>query len=318
MNVRLGIDLGGSFIKAGIISDSFKVLHRLEVQSGANLGAREVVYNLRNVYKSLHDISNQKGYKMKSLGIGSPGTISQPSGKVTDASPNIKDWQGTILTKLFGNINIPVYGDNDANCVALAEYLVGYKRRYKNMVFITVGTGIGGGLIINGNLHRGHDYAAAEIGHTIIRHNGRLCKCGRRGCLEAYASVPNMMKQFQFWARKSGYKFDTKINPLGLFELYKNGNQTALKTIKENADYLGAGLGSIVNVLNPQVVIIGGGFSDSGEQYLKLVKESIRKYAFKAAVSRLKILKAKLGNKAGFVGASLLALVDENGRIKAK
>ena len=316
MKVRIGIDLGGSFIKAGIIDDKYKVLYRLEVPSEGEAGARAVIKNLQNVYQTLTEIGSKRNYRITSLGIGSPGTISQPTGKVTDASPNIKDWKGIVLTRIFGKKGISVYADNDANCVALGEYLSGFKCRHKDMVFVTVGTGIGGGLIINGRLHRGATFAASEIGHMTIRSHGRLCKCGMRGCLEAYASVPNMMKRFYWWSKKYNIKVKKGISPVGLYNLYKKRNKAAIKTIEENADYLGIGLGSIVNILNPRVVVIGGGFSHAGNEYIRLLKESISKHAFKSAVSQLKVYRARLGNNAGFIGASLLALVDKDGQIK--
>lgn len=316
MKVRLGIDLGGSFIKAGILSDTNKVLYKLQMSSGADSGAKVVINNLQQAFMNLKSYSDKKGYKILSLGIGSPGTISQPSGKVTDASPNVKGWKGTVLTKLFGNINIPVYADNDANCAALAEYLISFSKQFKNMVFITIGTGIGGGLIINGCLHRGSHYAAAEIGHTIIKYKGKLCKCGMRGCLEAYASVPNMMQRFNYWSKQYQRKTKTKISPVKLYNLYNSRNPVAVKTIKENAEYIGTGLGSVVNVLNPESVVIGGGFSHSGKEYIKLIEKSIKQNAFKSAVSKLKVFRAGLGNDAGFIGAALLVFVYKNGQIK--
>ncbi|MCD6162516.1 MAG: ROK family protein [candidate division Zixibacteria bacterium] len=318
MKVRLGIDLGGTFIKAGIVSEHYKVLYNFKVPSGAESGNQVVIYNLKRICNDLLMICNNEGYKVLSIGIGSPGTISQPNGKVTDASPNIKNWQGTILTKVFSDYNIPVYADNDANSVALAEYLIGYKCRYKDMVFVTIGTGIGGGLIIDGSLYRGSSYTAAEIGHIVIKHNGRLCGCGRRGCLEAYASVPNMMKRFRYWSKKHGGKALQKVSPAEMYGLFKKGDKAAKYTIEENADYLGAGLGSLVNVLNPQAIVIGGGFADAGREYISLIQEAIKRNAFKAAVSNLKVLKARLSNNAGFIGASLLSFVDDNGKIIAK
>jgi glucokinase len=319
MRVRLGIDLGGSFIKAGIVGDhTFKILHQLTIPSEANIDRSAVKENLRKVYQNLCLTCRRQGHEILSLGIGSPGTIRQPDGRVTDASPNIKNWRGTVLTGIFGSVNFPVFADNDANCAALAEYLVGYKCRYKDMVFITVGTGIGGGLIIDGKLHRGQTCAAAEIGHTIIKHNGKLCKCGKHGCLEAYASVPNMMRRFAYWAKKAGDDLDSKITPKDLYLLFIKGKQSAVNTIKENADYLGSSLGSLANLLNPEVIVIGGGFADSGKEYLDLIRGLIKEHAFRAASGGLKVLGAKLGNKAGFIGASQLALVDKNGRIETR
>jgi glucokinase len=318
MKVRLGIDLGGTFIKAGIIGKSHQVLYKFKIDSGAKLGRRYVIGNLKEAYKILTDICSHKKYTALSLGIGSPGTITQPIGKVVESSPNIKNWHGVVISKIFKDIKIPIYVENDANSVAVAEYLISNKCRYKDMIFVTVGTGIGGGIIIDGRLHRGSNYQAAEIGHSIIKHNGKLCGCGKRGCLETYASVPNMMKRFRHWALKFDYKGKKNITPIELYKLFKKQNRAAVKTIEENTDYLGVGLGSLINVLNPQAVVIGGGFADSGREYIDILKKSIKTYAIRSAFSKLKILKAKLGNDAGFVGASLLSLVSKDGRINEK
>jgi glucokinase len=318
MKVRLGIDLGGTFIKAGIINDDFKIVTNFRHPSDADKNPDAVKKNIKSAFQKLLDKCNKKGYKPISAGIGSPGTIRQPDGKVTDASPNIKGWQGVVLTEIVDNGKIPFYADNDANCVALAEYLVGFDARYDNMIFVTVGTGIGGGLIIENRLHRGSNYAAAELGHTVVKYNGRKCGCGRRGCLEAYASVPNLMKRAHYWASKEGKKLPLDISPEKLYEMYENGNRIAKLTIKENTEYLGAGIGSFVNTLNPEIVAIGGGFSASGKDYIQMIDREIRKHAFKEATRKLKVMKAKMGNKAGFVGAALLGLVDKENRITKK
>ena len=313
--VRLGIDLGGSFIKAGIIDDSYKILHRVATPSLANRGAAYVKQNLQNACNLLLEAAAKKGLQPVSLGIGSPGTISQPLGIVEDASPNIKEWRGTNLTAIFGKINIKIAADNDANCAALAEYLVGYKCRYKNIVFITVGTGIGGGLIIDGRLYRGSTFAGTEIGHSVLKYNGRLCKCGRRGCLEAYTSVPNLLKRARFWATKLNMRLKSTITPNELFKMYLKRNLVARKAIEENADYLGTALGSLVNVINPEAVISGGGFSEAGQEYIRLIDSAIRRYAFKAAARSLKVAGARLGNDAGLIGAALLEKVKEDGSL---
>ncbi len=318
MNVRLGIDLGGTFIKAGVVDSSHKILYHLQHPAGADIDSAAVKNNLNLVYHRLRETCKSRKFKPLSIGIGSPGTISQPHGIVTDAAPNIAGWHGIVLTKIFGKIDIPVFGDNDANCVALAEYMVSYKSRYKNMVFMTIGTGIGGGIIIDGKLHRGSNFAAAEIGHTVIKHNGRLCKCGLRGCLEAYASVPNMMRRTTYWAGRTRNKIKADLTPRELYKMYKAGNRMAVKTIEENAEYVGAGLGSLANTLNPEIMIIGGGFSGTGREYLKLIEKSISRHAFEAATAKLRVARAKMGNYAGFVGAALLPYVDKNGKIGRK
>ena len=319
MKVRLGIDLGGTFIKAGMIEySSDRAIAHFKHPTEALTNPKTVIKNLTDAYGRLRDICKQKGYKPVSLGIGSPGTIGQPDGRVTDASPNIKKWQGTVLTEIFGKTDIPVHADNDANCAALAEYWSGLKGKYKNVIFITVGTGIGGGIILEGKLFRGSTYAGAELGHTTIVRNGRECKCGLKGCLEAYASVPNMMKRFVNLANRASSHIDKDISPQELFALYKKGDKVAVQTITENADYLGVGIGSFVNVLNPEIVVIGGGFSGTGSEYIRLIHSSIMEHAFKAATSKLKVVKAKMGNNAGFIGAALLGMVNEDGQIKKR
>jgi len=319
MKVRLGIDLGGTFIKAGMIEYSTaKPITHFKHPTEALTNPKTVIGNLNDAYDRLRDICKQKGYKPISLGIGSPGTIGQPDGKVTDASPNIKKWKGVVLTKIFGKTDIPVFADNDANCAALAEYYSGLKGKFNSMVFITVGTGIGGGLILDGKLFRGSNSAGAELGHTTIVRNGRKCKCGRKGCLEAYASVPNLMKQFVGLAKKAHRKIDKDISPQELFSLYKKGDRVAVQAITDNADYLGVGIGSFVNVLNPEIVVIGGGFSGTGREYIRLIHSSIMEHAFRAATSKLKVVKAKMGNNAGFIGAALLGMVDKDGKIKGR
>jgi glucokinase len=315
MKVRLGIDLGGSFIKAGILGNSDRVLYRVQIPSGAGSGVQAVKLNLKKSLQLLIDYCHKCGHKPVSLGIGSPGTIRQPDGKVTDASPNIAGWKGTTLTTLFGKLPFPVFADNDANCAALSEYVIGLNCRYDNMVFMTIGTGIGGGIILNGALYRGSHYTAAEIGHASIRQGGKLCKCGRRGCLEAYASVPNMLKRTHYWSTKLGRKIKPKISPEELFALYKKGNQVARKTILENAEHIGFGLASLVNILNPDIIVIGGGFSGAGQKYVDLIAGFVRENSFEAANRKLKISKARLGNDAGFIGAAMLARIGKNGVI---
>jgi glucokinase len=315
MKVRLGIDLGGSFIKAGILDDNFKILYRLQIPSHANKQASDVINQLKYALELLLAYCDKKRLVPQSLGLGSPGTIRQPDGKVTDASPNINGWRGTVLTKIFGRQKFPVFADNDANCAALAEFLIALKCRYNNIIFVTIGTGIGGGLIINCKLHRGSSFAAAEIGHASIKYDGKLCKCGRRGCLEAYASVPNMMKRASILARKFEVKLKPNFTPPQLFGLYKKGNRFARQTIIENTKYLGYGLAALVNVLNPEAIVVGGGFSGTGDGYIKLIHKETLANCLNVSGSGLKVVGAKLGNDAGFMGAAALYRVEKDGAI---
>jgi len=318
MKVRIGIDLGGTFIKAGAIAPDMKIVHKLIRPCDAKSGPAAVKRNLVSIWLEMREYCRRNGLTPQSLGIGSPGTIAQPSGIVADASPNIRGWKGVCLTKIFGEIDIPVYADNDANCASLAEYLCGLGGKYHDIIFITVGTGIGGGLILDGKLIRGSSFAAGEVGHMVLRHNGRLCKCGRRGCLEAYASVPNMMIEAKADFHRCGLRLPEILTPESLYEAFKKGNRAAAMTIGRNVDYLGNALASLVNLLNPQAIIIGGGFSQAGSEYIKMIADVISKRAFTAATRKLKVMRARLGNDAGFIGASLLCRVKQDGLIDVR
>ncbi len=315
MKVRIGIDLGGSFIKAGAVTPDLKIVHKLIKPCNAASGPAAVKRNLVAIWHKISEHCLTNGFVPQSLGIGSPGTIAQPTGIVTDASPNIKGWSGVCLTKIFGKIDIPVYADNDANCAALAEYICGLGRRYHDIIFMTIGTGIGGGLILDGRLIRGSSFSAGEIGHTVLRLNGRRCKCGRKGCLEAYASVPNMIDEAKADFRRLKLRPPETLTAESLFAAFKQGNRAAAMTIRRNVDYIGNGLASIVNLLNPQAVIIGGGFSHAGGEYIEMIADVIKKRAFFAAARNLKVMRARLGNDAGFIGASLLYRVQQDGSI---
>lgn len=315
MNVRAGIDLGGSFIKAGLIKPDGTVVYRYTMPTEANAGADKVKRNLLGAWYHLRAYCDRNRMSLISLGVGSPGTIAQPFGIVSDASPNIKGWQGTRLVRLFEDAKLPIFADNDANCAALAEYLIGTNRKFPSLIFITIGTGIGGGLIIDGKLLRGSTFAAGEIGHMVLRLGGRPCKCGKRGCLEAYASVPNMILEAKADYRKFFGKTPVKLTSISLYGAFERGNKAAKATILRNVDYLGTALASVVNLLNPHAVIIGGGFSGAGSEYIRMIADVIKVKAFKAATSNLEVMKARLGNDAGFMGAALLAHVKADGKI---
>jgi glucokinase len=216
---------------------------------------------------------------------------------VVGNSPNIPGWEGVNLKKSLRISGIPAYADNDANCVAVAELLFGAARNSRSALCVTIGTGIGGGVILDGKVYRGASYSAGEIGHTTLVFEGKPCACGSKGCLEKYASVSALMEK----AGERGYA-TVRV----LTDAAKTGESTAQGLIAEQAAYLGAGLASAINLINPEKVILGGGFVDVYPPFLKLAEEEIKKRAFPAALLELQVVKAKLGNEAGLVGAAFL------------
>jgi glucokinase len=239
------------------------------------------------------------------------------SGKVVGASPNIPGWTGVSLKQIFRGFRLPVYADNDANLMALAESRVGAARGYDGAICLTIGTGIGGGLILHGQVYRGADSSAGELGHTCIAYDGRLCRCGAKGCLEAYASVPALLNHTRSLLESSDNHCSLRenlssLNPTLIFQAAEAGDRLAVQILEQEITYLSAGLASVVNLLNPEVIVVGGGFVEAGTSFLHLLEKSIKERAFPSAVKGLKVVRAKLGNDAGFIGAALYCLESLN------
>ena len=305
-----GIDLGGSFIKAGLLTSIGETLEKIIVPSRVDAGIAALKENLNQIGHKLIEISEKHQIKLSGIGIGSPGTIQFPEGIVTGATPNIPGWIGTNISAIFGDFKCPIAADNDANCMGLAEALFGSGKGTKNGFYLTLGTGIGGSIIINDQLMRGASYCAGEFGHTILKYGGAKCKTGRRGCLEYYVAAPALVRAAKKYASKDRKsKLSIKgvtIEPKTIFASFNSGDSAASKAVEENAAMLGAAIGSVVNLLNPEVVVIGGGLSLGGKKYINLVRKHVFEFAFESTTSRLKIETAKFGNEAGWIGAACL------------
>jgi glucokinase len=222
---------------------------------------------------------------------------------------NLKRW-------LSNHFDYPIYVDNDANVMALAEHKFGAAKGYKDALCLTLGTGIGGGIILNDKLFHGSNFAGAEFGHMTICYNGRKCNCGGIGCLEMYASAPAIVRDSKRLLRKNKksilhklVKGDLdKLTTEIIFEAERKRDVLASDVINQVCAYLGAGIASAVNLLNPEIVVIGGGVSEGGESFIRRIEKEVKRRAFPSATKNLKIVKAKLGNDAGFIGAAMLCL----------
>jgi len=311
-----GIDLGGTFIKAGLMFADGKRLAAFKIPTEAGSGVDAVKANLLLAAENLVEISGRHRTRLAGIGVGSPGTVQYPEGKITGSSPNIPGWIGTNIRKLLARFDVPMKGDNDANCMALAEYMFGAGKGTKSGFYITIGTGIGGAVIQNGLLVRGASFAAGEFGHTVMKYNGAKCKCGRKGCVEVYTSAPALIRSAKGAIkkhRKSSLKNSIDIlNPRLIFDAFKAGDKAASLAVSKNAEMLGTAVGSVVNLLNPEIVVLGGGMSQGGSEYINLIREEILEFSFASASSRLRIRKAKLGNNAGWIGAACLNISKAN------
>ncbi|NIP31822.1 MAG: ROK family protein [Candidatus Dadabacteria bacterium] len=308
MNKYLGIDVGGTNIRGAIITENGEVIERHKTASEAKKGIGTLI---NNIEKFFHHFSN---YNLQGVGIGIPGIIDQKKGLLTQA-PNIKNAKDYPIKKaLLNKLNLPIEIENDANCAALGEYWIGESKKVSSLIILTIGTGLGGGIILDDKLWNGSNGMGGEIGHMTINPEGPRCNCGNYGCIESYVSAEAIR-------RIVGETEDLKqqlINikkediPEELMKLALKKNKIAVKIWKDLGKYLGLGIANLVNILNVEMVIIGGGLSNAWELFIKQTKDEVKKRGLSGPVENLKIKKASLGDDAGIFGACYLAINRNN------
>lgn len=310
---RIGIDVGGTNVKIALVNDEGKILYSNSVPTRAEMGYE---YTVNNIKQAIYDLLKETKLEPKDIqgiGFGFPGQVDYKAGIVRNA-PNIPGWVEIPIAKIFEDeFHIPTRVDNDVRCAALGELNYGAGKGCENLICITVGTGIGSGLVVNGRLVRGASNAAGEIGHIKLQMNGGpICGCGDTGCLEAFASGPAIVALAEDYIRGGkSTKFrelanGAPITPYIVCEAAKAGDPVAQRIFTIVGEYIGIGLASVVNLLNPEKIIIGGGVADAGEYLFNPLTETLKKRAMKIAGETVKVVHAQLGNTAGVIGASLL------------
>ncbi len=297
----IGVDVGGTNIKLGLVNPSQKVIAR------TNLITKSFIRDPRDLIRAIADqiveIIDNNGLSRKDIrgvGIGLPGLIDTPRGMVR-LLPNIPGWRNVPLkVDLEKKLKIRVFLENDANLIALGEWKHGAGRGVENMVCMTLGTGVGSGLILNNQLYRGPGFAAGELGHMPLNEHGPVCGCGGFGCFERYVGNTQLLAQAIRIMNKKTITLEE------MRRLAEGRNAKALKFWKEAAIHMGNGLIGIVNLLNPQRIVIGGGVSNNFEFLFPTIKEVIRKRAMPTQASMVKIVRGELGNDAGILGAQVL------------
>ena len=310
-----GIDIGGTNLRCGILGEDGTVKSRISVLLDKSLNETEKQINfiIRNVKQFLGD--NEK-YNIKSLGVGIAGQIDDKTGSVL-FSPNL-NWRDVPLKKILEKeTGLDAYITNDLTAITYGEWKFGSGKGENNIICIFVGTGIGSGIVINGSLYTGCSNAAGEIGHITVVSGGRKCTCGNFGCLEAYAGGFGIASIVKERAAADNKSFENIINAAGgsiegvsaetVAQAYQTGDKNAAALIKETGRYLSDGVISAVNLLNPCVIILGGGVIDGIPDLFDIVKSEVDGRALKASVSSLRILKSALGKDAGIIGAAGLA-----------
>ena len=295
--VAIGVDIGGGSVRMGLVSTNGRILVRSDFKTTDYLGRRKLLAALIRTLDGLLRVAKKKNLKVTGIGIGAPGPIDVEKGFVY-FFPNIPGWKNTPLKKILEKkIKLPVFVDNDANVMALAEFRFGAGRGARTLIALTLGTGIGGGLVIDGKLYHGHSYSAAEIGHMVINENGPRCSCGNRGCVETYVGT-------NYFVRSS--KNRKRLSPQSAARAALRGDADAKELWKETARHLGTALVGLVNILNPERIVLGGGIAQSGGLLFRPLKAAIRRKAFPIAAASVKVVAAKLGMDAGIIGAATL------------
>lgn len=306
MKYIIGVDLGGTNLRLGLFDRRFKIKDK-EVLDTRRFRTKENLIKI--IADSIKDFISKNNLEKKDIlgvGLGLPGPIDSRIG-IVHFFPNIPGWKEVALKKILKDrLNLPIFVDNDANLMALAEHRIGAAKTFKNVVCITLGTGIGGGIIIENRLYRGNSFAAAEIGHVPINEKGPVCNCGGIACIESYIGNRRIINR----ARKV---FRKKINLEELSKLAREKNRRALKIWQDVGRKLGIALTGVINLLNPDCIVLGGGVANAGRVLFESVKNTIKKRAMVIQAGHVKILKAKLGEDAGMIGAAILVKEKKGG-----
>src|SRR5258708_3866931 len=306
-----GIDLGGTGMKFGLVDKRGRLLRANQVLTPSKKGPIEVIHFMVAQAKGLPETAHRK---IAGIGIGTAGDVDPRSG-VVRISPNL-DWKNVPLKALIARrLKYPITVDNDANVAAWAAYVVEAKQRVKNLLCVTVGTGVGGGLIIDGKLYRGATGSAAEIGHLTLYPDGVPCPCGNHGCLERYVGARAMAKEAREAIERGSQTLITrlvhndlaKVTPLVLQEAARLNDKLALQLWNQVGERLGIGLASLVNVLNPEWIVLAGGLSRAGNLLLDPVRRTLLKRSFPTPAKAVRLVISKLDQELGVVGAGLIA-----------
>lgn len=300
----IGIDVGGTNLKVAVFSSRYKMIHK-EILGTQRFARREdLIQALVDSVERAIAHTKLKKKDVAGVGIGLPGLIDEKTGLV-HFLPNIPGWKEVPLKRILEKkLRVPVELDNDAKLMALAEYRLGSARGFTNVLCVTLGTGVGGGTILNGSFYRGRDNAAGEIGHVPINEKGPVCNCGGQACLEAYIGNNRIV-------RKAARIFKRRISLEELSAKAEKKDRRATKIWAEVGEQLGVALSGAVNLLNLDVVVIGGGVANAGLILFSRVRNTILARSMKVQGKRVKIVHAALGNDAGLIGAAVL--VEEAG-----
>lgn len=319
MKYYVGIDLGGTNIVAGVVDENYNIIHKASVKTNRPRPEKEIADDMAKVALQAIAEANLTIDDVEWVGIGTPGIANSKDG-IIEYSCNLGFDNTPMVKYIQEHINKPVYVENDANAAAYGEYVAGAGKGHNSLVCITLGTGVGGGVVTDGKILTGFNYAGAELGHTVIEVDGVQCSCGRKGCFEAYSSATGLIrmtkeamekdKNSSMWnlVRERNNKVSARIS----YDAMRLGDKSATEVVDKFTKYLAVGLTNVINIFQPEVLCIGGGVCNEGDALLNPVKEIVAKEVYtRNSPKNTEIVIAKLGNDAGIIGAAFLGRAHE-------
>ncbi len=309
MKYYIGIDLGGTNIVAGVVDENYQSLTKASVKTNLPRPEQEIAADMAAVARQAAEEAGLSLDQIEWVGVGTPGIANSATG-IIEYSNNLGFCNTPMVQYLEEALGRPAFIENDANAAAYGEYVAGAAKGAKHAVCITLGTGVGGGIIIDGKIYCGSNFGGAEIGHTVIDVNGPMCSCGRKGCFEVFSSATGlirMTKEALAAHPESAMKDEERITGRTAFNYMRAGDETAKQVVDDYIRYLAAGITNTINIFQPDVLCIGGGVCNEGDPLLLPMKEIVKKEVYtRNSPKNTEIVIAKLGNDAGIIGAAFL------------
>lgn len=316
----IGIDLGGTNIKAAILDESLSVLSERSEPTYASKGPDYVITAIKNIIRELMQLHQISGEQVLCMGLGIPGLLNPKEG-LSIFSPNFPGWENiNVVQEMKKDFSFPVFIDNDVRVNLYGEWHFGSGKGLDNIVLVTIGTGLGSGVVVDGRVLYGTTLSIGEIGHMNMFREGRPCRCGSSGCLGRYVSAVGMVctcmeklergehSIIQTWVEGELNQISAKM----ISDAYDLNDSLAIQVMHETGEILGFGLANVINLFNPELIIIGGGVSAAGDRLLHTVRETIQNHALQLSSNACRVVTAQLGGRAGMIGAAAYAMSQMN------